>query len=113
MNAPAVAPPKDVERLWRASQYIPRSVRLLGTRYRPLFLAHAKLVEPAGDHAPVADALSFIEFMFRQVRVALLDPERKALRSDARLLKRRFSLRSEGKIITARERWMILQWLNL
>lgn len=113
LKSPAAAPPKDVERLWRASQFIPQSVRLLGTRYRPLFLAHARHVEPAGENTAVADALAFIDFMFTQERIALLDPERKALRNDARQLKRKYKLVREGTAISARERWKILQWLSL
>ncbi len=102
-----------VERLWKTSRYIPRSVRLLGTRYRSLFAAYAKDWEPAGPDPAVADALAFLDFMFRQNRVALPVTEYKALRSDQRLLRRRFRLRREGKSISVIERWKILQWLHL
>ena len=113
MNSPAAAPAQAVERLCKTSRFIPRSVRLLGTRYRPLFLAHARLCEPAGEHAVIADALSFVDFMLGQNRVALLEPERRALLGDARHLRRRYKLRREGNAISARERWRILQWLGL
>lgn len=112
MDTTESAPAKTVERLWQTSRFIPQSVRLLGTRYRSLFLAYARQCEPSGDHAAIADALSFIEFMLKQNRVALLELERRALHNDARQLRRRFRLHREGGVISARERWKILQWLS-
>lgn len=105
--------PEPVERLWKTARFLPQTVRLLGTRYRALFLAHAQLCRPSGDAAPVADALAFVDFMFRQERVGLLDNERRALQGDERALRRRFRLRRNGKDISAREKWKILQWVGL
>ena len=104
---------EPVERMWRTSQFLPQSVRLLGTSYRALFLAHAQQCKPQGDAAPVADALAFVDFMFHQERVGLLDNERTALRGDARALRRRFRLLRQGDSISAREKWRILQWVGL
>jgi len=102
-----------VERLWQAARFLPQSVRFLGTRYRALFLAFAQDHQPEGEATAVADAIAFIDFMFRQNRVGLLAPEQRALRADARVLRRRFRLkRHEGKI-RAVEKWKILQWLGL
>jgi hypothetical protein len=72
--------PEPIDRLWKSAQFLPQSVRLLGTRYRALFLAHAQLCRPRGEGAPIADALAFVDWMFRQERVGLLDNERSALR---------------------------------
>lgn len=102
-----------VERLWKTAQFLPQTVRLLGTRYRSLFLAHAQDCRPQGDGAPVADALAFVDFMFRQERVGLLDQERSALRADARALSRRFRLRRDGSAIGVVEKWKPLQWIGL
>ena len=33
----------NVERLWQAARFMPQTVRLLGTRYRSLFLAYGQL----------------------------------------------------------------------
>ena len=105
--------PAHVERLWQAARFLPQSVRLLGTRYRSLFIAHAQKTNCLGELAAVADALAFIEFMLRQSRVALLENERRALRADDRALRRRFSLSRRGGEATAAEKWKIRQWLHL
>lgn len=103
----------EVERLWQAARYIPQTVRLLGTRYRALFVAYAEQYGSEGQARAVADALAFVEFMFRQDRVALLPLEQKALRSDEKKLRRRFRLkRADGKV-SAVEKWKVLQWLGL
>lgn len=104
---------EPVERLWKTAQFIPQTVRFLGTRYRALFLAHAQNCRPSGDAAHVADALAFIDYMLQQERVGLLDNERRALRADRRALRRRFRLRRQGQDISAIERWKILQWIGL
>ncbi|MBI5631633.1 MAG: hypothetical protein HY921_12215 [Elusimicrobia bacterium] len=103
----------EVERLWQAARFLPQSARLLGTRYRHLFLAYAKQFTAGGEARTVADALGFIEFAFRQNRVALLEPEQKALRQDARKLLRRYTLRRDGPALEAVEKWRIRQWLNI
>lgn len=108
---PAASEP--VERLCRTARFLPQTVRLLGTRYRALFLAHAQSCRPRGDAAPVADAMAFVDFMFRQERVGLLDIERSALRGDARALGRRFRLRRDGAQVEAVERWKLLRWIGL
>jgi hypothetical protein len=105
--------PESVDRLWKTAEFLPQTVRLLGTRYRSLFLAHAQLCRPSGDGAPVADALAFVDFMFRQERVGLLESERTALRRDARALSRRFRLRRKGADIQVVEKWKPLQWIGL
>ena len=107
------APNPAVERLWLSARFLPQSVRLLGTRYRALFLAYAAQCQPAGEDAPIADAMAFVDFMLRQDRVGLLAPEQRALQRDARELRRRFRLRRDGPRISAVEKWKILQWLNL
>jgi len=99
--------------MWQTARFLPQSVRLLGTRYRALFLAHAKLCSPQGETAPVADALAFVDFMLRQERVGLLDNERRALKRDAKVLRRRFRLRRRGTTVSATEKWKILQWVGL
>src|SRR5262245_55070292 len=103
----------DVERLWRSAAFLPKSVRLLGTRYRLLFTAYAQGTLSGGEHPAAADALAFVEFMLRQDRLALLEPERRALREDGSRLRRRFRLRRGQGTIEAVEKWRILQWLNL
>jgi hypothetical protein len=108
-----VEAPSPVERLWKTAEFLPQSVRLLGTRYRSLFLAHAQRCRPTGKAARVADALAFVDFMFRQERVGLLDNERAALKGDARVLRRRFRLRRAGDTVEAVEKWKPLQWLGL
>ncbi len=107
------APPESVDRLWKSAQFLPLTVRLLGTRYRSLFVAHAQSCRPRGDAAPIADALAFIDFMFRQERVGLLENERSALRRDARALKRRFRLRRDDTTVEASEKWKPLRWFGL
>lgn len=102
-----------VDRLWRSARFLPQSVRLLGTRYRSLFLAYAHQVSSSGETAAVADALGFIVFMFGQNRVALLKPELRALREDQRALRRRYRLAREGQTVRAVEKWKVLQWLHL
>jgi hypothetical protein len=104
---------EGVDRLWKAAEFLPRTVRLLGTRYRSLFLAHAAQCRPRGAAAPLADALAFVDFMLRQERVGLLDSERSALRGDARALNRRFRLRREGAEVDVVEKWKPLQWIGL
>jgi|CXWL01.1.fsa_nt_gi hypothetical protein len=104
---------ESVERLWKTARYLPQTVRLLGTRYRTLFLAHAQHCRPQGDAAIVADALAFAEFLSKQERVGLLAPERAALKADARALRRRFRLHRDGDTVSAAERWKILQWIGL
>ena len=54
-NASTPVDPYNPE--WGA-QFLPQTVRLLGTRYRALFLAHAQLCRPQGDAGAVADALA-------------------------------------------------------
>lgn len=102
----------SVSRLWQAARFIPRSVRLLGTRYRSLFMAYSRQWVPAGRQPAVADALGFIDFMFQQNRLALLDPEQRALRRDWRTLRRRFRLSRQGNSVEAVEKWKVLQWLS-
>ena len=106
-------PDGHVERLWQAARFMPQSVRLLGTRYRALFLAYAQQCSPVGEAKPVADALAFLEFMFQQNRVALLPPEQKALTQDQRRLRRRYRLSRQGPSVGATEKWKIRQWLGL
>ncbi len=104
---------EEVERLWQAARYIPQTVRLLGTRYRALFVAFAEQCGSDGEARAVADALAFIEFMFRQDRVGLLPLEQRALRADERELRRRFRLKRQDGKVTAVEKWKVLQWLGL
>jgi hypothetical protein len=105
--------PEPIDRLWKSAQFLPQSVRLLGTRYRALFLAHAQLCRPRGEGAPIADALAFVDWMFRQERVGLLDNERSALRADSRALSRRFRLKRDGPSIEVVEKWKPFQWIGL
>ena len=100
------SPADSVERLWKTARYLPQTVRLLGTRYRTLFLAHAQRCKPRGEAGVVADALAFMEYLSKQERVGLLAPERTALR-------RRYRLRRDGDEVEAIEKWKILQWLRL
>lgn len=106
-------PSESVGRLWKTAEFLPQTVRLLGTRYRSLFLAHAQQCRPRGDGAAIADALAFVDFMASQERVGLLDNERSALSRDARVLQRRFRLRREGGAVEVVEKWKPLQWLGL
>lgn len=103
----------DVERLWQAARYMPQTVRLLGTRYRSLFLAYGQLLKSEGEARAVADALAFLKFMSRQDRVALLPPEQRAVQNDARMLRRRFRLKSANGVVSAVEKYKIFQWLGL
>ncbi len=103
----------SVERLWKTARYLPQTVRLLGTRYRTLFLAHALRCRPHGEAGVVADALAFTEYLAKQERMGLLAPERVALRHDASALRRRFRLRRVGAEISAIEKYKIQQWLGL
>lgn len=102
-----------VERLWKTARFLPLTVRLLGTRYRTLFMAHAQRCSPRGDAGIVADALAFMEFLSKQERVGLLAPERAALLRDSRALRRRYRLVRDGEAVEAIEKWKILQWLRL
>ena len=102
-----------VERLWQSARFLPQSVRLLGTRYRALFVAYAHQCSSEGESAAVADAMAFIDFMFRQNRLALLAPEMRALRNDERALRRRFKLSRQGSTVRATAKWKIRQWLRL
>ena len=111
MEAPSTA--ESVERLWKTARYLPQTVRLLGTRYRTLFLAHSQRCLPRGDAGVVADALAFAEYLAKQERVGLLAPERTALRRDAKALRRRYRLKRDGDAVEAIEKWKILQWLRL
>lgn len=112
--AVAVEPSQEaaLERLWQAARFLPQSVRLLGTRYRSLFVAYAQQFNSEGQARAVADALAFVDFMFKQNRVGLLDPEQKALRMDARALRRRYRLSRQSGSVSAVEKWKILQWLS-
>ncbi len=104
----------QVERLWQAARFMPKSVRFLGTRYRALFLAYAQENRSGGQAPAIADAMAFIDFMFRQNRVGLLGPEQRALRSDFRALRRRFRLKRDGEgRLDAVEKWKVFQWLGL
>lgn len=101
------------ERLWKSARFLPQTVRLLGTRYRALFMAHAAMCAPRGKAAIVADALAFTDFLAKQDRVGLLPPERAALARDARALRRRYRLKRDGDAVEAIEKWKITQWLGL
>ena len=100
-------------RLWLCARYLPETVRLLGTRYRALFLAYAPRTRPEGDAAAVADALSFADFMRGQHRIALLVPEISALRRDARHLRRLYRLLRRGEVVTAVPKGRLRRWLGL
>jgi hypothetical protein len=110
---PADEKNEPVERLWQAARYLPQTVRLLGTRYRTLFLAHAQRCRPDCEAGTVADALAFADYLAKQERVGLLAPERTALARDAKALRRRFRLRRDGDKVSATEKWKILQWIGL
>jgi len=92
---------------------LPESVRLLGTRYRALFLSYAPRTRPEGDAAAVADAMAFADFMLGQHRIALLAPELSALRRDARHLRRRYRLLRQGDAVTAAPKGRLRRWLGL
>ena len=103
--------PEVLGRLVECARYLPQSVRLLGTRYRALFTAHARGCTPSGDAAAVADAMAFADFMLGQDRLALMPPEQKALRRDVRKLRKSYRLKREGREITAVKRWAIARFL--
>ncbi|MEK7232708.1 MAG: hypothetical protein AAB268_02745 [Elusimicrobiota bacterium] len=109
----ATSTTESVERLWKTARYLPQTVRLLGTRYRTLFLAYAQHCRPRGEAGVVADALAFAHYLAKQERMGLLEPERTALRRDERALRRRYRLRRNGAEVSAIEKWKILQWLRL
>ena len=90
-----------------------RAAAYLGDAPDVSFAAYAEDCSPTGPEPAIADALAFIEFMFRQNRVALAVTEYNALRSDRRMLVRRFRLKREGNSISVVEKWKILQWLHL
>jgi hypothetical protein len=110
---PAAETPEPVTRLWKTAGHLPQTVRLLGTRYRALFLAHAQACSPRGELPAVADALAFADFLRRQERVGLLANEREAVSRDERALKRRFRLRRDGQSVEAVEKWILFQWVGL
>ncbi len=83
-------------RLWKACPFLPSSARLLGTRLRPIFEAHALHSRPEGEFAAAADALAFAEFALRQDRIALFAQQAAALRRDARRIRRQRLLRWLG-----------------
>ncbi len=101
----------NIWRLVESARYLPRSVRLLGTRYRPLFLAHARQCTVEGDDSAVADAMAFAEFMLKQDRLALMPPEQIALRRDSKILRKHFRLKRDGATLQAVRRWKIMAWL--
>jgi hypothetical protein len=106
-------PTEATQRLWLCARYLPETARLLGTRYRALFLSYAPRTRPEGDAAIVADALAFADFMLGQHRIALLAPELSALRRDARRLRRRYRLRRHGEAVTAVLKGKLRRWLGL
>lgn len=110
LNRPA--PDPLVERLWQSARFLPQTARLLGTRYRPLFVAYAQKHETTGSAPAIADALAFVDFMRQQNRIGLLHPERRALHSDERALRRRYRLKRAAGRVEAVEKWKILQWLS-
>jgi hypothetical protein len=103
----------EVERLWQSARYLPQTVRLLGTRYRALFVAYAQQHPSKGEARAVADAMAFVHWMLRQDRVGLMPLEQKALRGDETRLRRRFRLKRDGASVSAVEKWKITQWLGL
>ena len=100
-------------RLWHSARFLPESARMLGTRYRALFLSYAPGARPEGDAAAVADALAFAEFMLAQHRIALLASEFSALRRDAGHLRKLYSLRREGDVVSAVPKGRLRRWLGL
>ncbi|MCX5794052.1 MAG: hypothetical protein NTY77_00980 [Elusimicrobia bacterium] len=106
-------PAQTTHRLWLCARYLPETARLLGTRYRALFLSYAPRTRPEGDAATVADALAFADFMLGQQRIALLAPELSALRRDARHLQRRYRLLRRGEAVTAVPKGKLRRWLGL
>jgi len=106
-------PADATKRLWLCARYLPAAARLLGTRYRALFLSYAPSTRPEGDDAAVADALAFAEFMLEQHRIALLATELSALRRDARYLRRRYDLIRREEAVTAEPKGKLRRWLGL
>lgn len=100
-------------RLWRTARYLPETARLLGTRYRALFLAYAPGVRPEGEAGAVADALAFADFLLGQHRIVLLAPEISALRRDSRHLGRGWRLRRQGETVSAEPKSRLRRWLGL
>jgi hypothetical protein len=100
-------------RLWLCARYLPETARLLGTRYRALFLSYSPGTRPEGEDATVADALAFADFMLGQQRITLLAPELSALRRDARHLRRRYHLLRDGDVVTAAPKGRLRRWLRL
>jgi len=106
-------PAEATNRLWRCARYLPESARLLGTRYRALFMRYAPGTRPEGEAPAVADALAFADYMLRQNRIALLAPEFAALRRDSRHLRRLYSLLRSGEAVTAVPKGRLRRWLGL
>jgi hypothetical protein len=104
---------QTTHRLWLCARYLPETARLLGTRYRALFLSYAPRTRPEGDAPAVADAMAFADFMLCQHRIALLAPELSALRRDARHLRRRYRLLRDGKAVTALPKGILRRCLGL
>ncbi len=102
---------QEMGRLVECARYLPQSVRLLGTRYRGLFLAYARQCSASAENQAVADAMAFAEFMLGQDRLALMPPERKALRRDVAKLKKSYRLKRKESQVTAVKRWAIFRWL--
>jgi hypothetical protein len=107
------SPAEATQRLWVSARYLPETARLLGTRYRALFLSYASSTRPEGDDSAVADSLAFADFMLHQNRIALLATELSALRRDARYLRRRYSLLRQGEVATAIPKGKLRRWLGL
>ncbi len=106
-------PAQATHRLWLCARYLPETARLLGSRYRALFLSYAPRTRPEGDAAAVADALAFTDFILGQHRITLLAPELSALRRDARHLRRRYRLLRRGEAVTAAPKSRLRRWLGL
>ena len=104
---------ETTHRLWRCARYLPESARLLGTRYRALFLSYAPRARPEGEAPAVADALAFADFMLSQHRIALLAPELSALRRDSRHLRRLYRLLRHGEAVSAVPKGRLRRWLGL
>jgi hypothetical protein len=100
-------------RLWRSARYLPETARLLGTRYRALFLSYAPSARPEGESAAVADALAFADFLLGQHRIALLASELAALRRDSRHLRRLYRLLRRGDAVSAAPKGRLRRWLGL
>jgi hypothetical protein len=92
---------------------LPESARLLGSRYRAMFLAYAPGTKPWGEASIAADALAFAEFTLGQRRVALNPPELGVLRREARRLRRRYVLTREGEKVRVTEKGPLRRWLGI